>query len=749
MKRFTAPRAGSCRLAPGTLLLALAGALAQGGCTGERGGAPQPESEPTQPPGHARMVAALKGIADRAPEESPLHGDKNLRALRAELERQGPDVDPRTRWDLHRQIGMEELRLGRNDQAIEHMRAAYELLPQVQTRLSEQDITTTIFQLGLTYMRSGETQNCVLHHTTDSCLLPIQGGGVHVDQEGSRRAIAAFTQVLTIAPGHLSSRWLLNIAYMTIGGYPAQVPPAHLIPPETFASEEPFPRFRDIAPRLGLNTFNLSGGVIVDDFDDDDDLDIVTSTFDPAGQLHYFRQEGDGTFTDRTREAGLLGLLGGLNMVQADYDNDGHLDFYVIRGAWLGAAGRYPDSLVRNRGGGVFTDVTFDAGLENEHWPSQTAAWADYDQDGDLDLYVGNESGPTLRSPCLLLRQDGGKFTDVAAQAGVENYRFTKGVVWGDYDGDRWPDLYVSNLGEENRLYRNRGDGTFADVAPQLGVTLPVRSFPVWFWDFNQDGALDLFVSSYCPPLHHVVASYLGVKDDAELACLYQGDGHGGFRDVAREQNLRRLTLPMGSNFGDLDNDGFPDFYLGTGYPGYEGLVPNVMYRNRGGTGFSDVTTAGGFGHLQKGHGVAFADLDGDGDQDVFEQMGGAYPGDKFWDVLFENPGFGNHWLKVKLTGVRTNRSAIGAKLRADIVEDGRERSIHAWVSSGGSFGANPLRRELGLGKATRVKRLEVTWPRTGETQGFTDIAADQAIEIVEGETAYRTLPVKAVQRPR
>jgi hypothetical protein len=139
--------------------------------------------------------------------------------------------------------------------------------------------------------------------------------------------------------------------------------------------------------------------VIVDDFDDDADLDIVTSTIDPAGQLHYFRQEGDGTFTDRTREAGLLGLLGGLNMVQADYDNDGHLDFYVIRGAWLGAAGRYPDSLVRNRGGGVFTDVTFDAGLENEHWPSQTAAWADYDQDGDLDLYVGNESRPDAPLP--------------------------------------------------------------------------------------------------------------------------------------------------------------------------------------------------------------------------------------------------------------------------------------------------------------------------------------------------------------
>ena len=156
----------------------------------------------------------------------------------------------------------------------------------------------------------------------------------------------------------------------------------------------------------------------------------------------------------------------------------------------------------------------------------------------------------------------------------------------------------------------------------------------------------------------------------------------------------------MGANFGDLDNDGWLDFYLGTGYPDYEGLIPNVMYRNRGGTGFADVTTAGGFGHLQKGHGVSFADLDNDGDQDVFEQMGGAYPGDGFADVLFENPGFGNHWIAVKLVGARSNRSAIGARIRVEIVERGH---------SAGRLPLGQQRRELRRQPAAPAHR-----PRSG-----------------------------------
>jgi hypothetical protein len=339
-------------------------------------------------------------------------------------------------------------------------------------------------------MRYAESRNCVAHHTSESCIFPIQGGGVHVEPEGARRAQEFFGAALELAPADswasIKARWLLNVAHMTLGTYPDGVPAAWVIPPETFASDEPFPRFVDVAPRLGLNSFDLAGGAAIEDFDGDEDLDLMTSSSDPSGQLRLWRNNGDGSFTERTREAGLTGLFGGLNVVHADYDGDGFADLLVLRGAWWRARGRHPKSLLRNRGDGTFSDVTFEAGLGDVHYPTQTADWADYDNDGDLDLYIGNESevqgealvdysgtgpAPPLRAPGQLFRNRGdGTFEDVAAQAGVENLRFAKGVSWGDYDGDRWPDLYVSNIGNRNRLYRNRGDGTFEDVAAALDV---------------------------------------------------------------------------------------------------------------------------------------------------------------------------------------------------------------------------------------------------------------------------------------
>jgi hypothetical protein len=241
----------------------------------------------------------------------------------------------------------------------------------------------------------------------------------------------------------------------------------------------------------------------------------------------------------------------------------------------------------------------------------------------------------------------------------------------------------------------------------------------------------------------------MGMGPRGELNRLYRGDGDGGFEEVSTQQNLDKLTLVMGSNYGDLDNDGFPDFYLGTGYMYFEALMPNVMYRNRGGNGFSDVSTSGGFGHLQKGHGAVFADLDNDGDQDVFMEMGGAFPGDAFANALFENPGFDNHWIKLKLVGVESNRAGVGARIRLEITEDGATRTIFKYVNTGGSFGSNPLRREIGLGRASKIEVLEVFWPTTGKTQRFENVAVDQLLEITEGQASYRQLPLKSIAFPR
>ena len=172
---------------------------------------------------------------------------------------------------------------------------------------------------------------------------------------------------------------------------------------------------------------------------------------------------------------------------------------------------------------------------------------------------------------------------------------------------------------------------------------------------------------------------------------------------MTAEVGLDRVVLPMGSNFGDLDNDGFLDIYLGTGRPSFLYLMPNVLFRNDGGRRFEDVTAATGTGHLQKGHGVAFADWDRDGDADIFLEAGGAVPGDRAHNVLFQNPGYGNHWLTVKLVGTRTNRAALGAKIRVDLPGPaGAVASRYRTITAGSSFGGNPLACTVGLGRASR-----------------------------------------------
>ena len=691
---------------------------------------PQPANASSK--SHAAMIRALQNVIQSTPDTNIWVGDAKARLLRSQLQSLPPDAQLSVRGRLKTQLADAELKLGNEAEAIRLLRDCDEKhLPELTAAWPEEKkkglFLFVKFSLGVAYMRLGETQNCCKQNTPDSCIMPIQGAGIHTQEEGSRRAIECFQVVLNNSDEYsvmwLRSRWLLNIAHMTVGDYPNRVPKEYLIPSSQLLAGEPFKKFANVAEQKGVATFSLSGGAVADDFDNDGFIDLVVSDYSPGAQLKFFHNDGDGSFTDRTKDAGLENITGGLNLVQADYDNDGWLDILVLRGAWLGNQGKHPNSLLRNDGvssAAQFTDVTFDSGLADVSFPTQTAAWADFDNDGDLDLFIGNEADrfdqQATAAPCQLFRNNGdGTFVDIAAIAGVTNDRFTKAVVWGDYDGDRFPDLYVSNFLGQNRLFHNNGDGTFHDVAPSLGLTGPHASFPAWFWDFDNDGNLDIYASSWAGEIAALAADALQLQHDAELAALYKGNGRGEFIDVATKVGLTRPTGPMGSNFGDLNGDGFSDFYLGTGEPELMNLMPNVMYLNRGGKRFSDVTMAGGFGHLQKGHAVTFADFDNDGDQDVFEQMGGAFPGDKFYDALYENPGFGNRWLSLRLEGKKTNRSAIGARIRLDIkdADSGQLRTIFRWVNSGGSFGANPLRQDIGLGMADAIKNLEVFWPTT------------------------------------
>lgn len=685
--------------------------------------------------GHAKMVDALKQVQLKSKTENYYLNDSYLKDFEAQLVEF--EVDGMIHADLRLSKGVMIRNLGRTDEALEILIELYEILKEAE----QPQAANISYQVGVTYLRAAENQNCIDNHTSESCLLPIKGKGVHVNKEYATKAMDYFYATLESKPDHIPSIWLLNLSAMAIGSYPEGIPTDFLISPESFESEEPFPKFKNIASGLGLDIMTLCGGSIADDFNGDGFLDIVTSSWNPEATLRIFMNQGDGQFRDATPDAGFKGIFGGLNINQADYDNDGDLDIFVMRGAWLREAGRHPNSLLQNDGQGHFVDVTFNAGLADAHYPTSSAAWADFDNDGDLDLLIGNELYPNQ----LFQNNGDGTFNDIAEQTGLTGDRFTKAVMWGDYDNDRYPDIYFSNLDGPNQLYHNEGNGTFKDVSQETRVTLPLSSFPGWFWDFNNDGALDLFVGAYNAQVEHIALAYLGQPHKTQVDRLFQGDGTGGFKDVTYIQNLGDATHPMGANFGDLDNDGYPDFYLGTGDTSMDAIMPNLMYRNRRGTGFSNVSTSGGFAHLQKGHGISFADLDNDGDQDIFAEMGGAFKGDAYMNALFENPGFSNNWLNVRLVGTTSNRSAIGARIKCTIEEYGTKRDVFSWVNSGGSFGANPLRNEIGLGKATAVEQLEIYWPTSDTTQHFENLDINQFIQVTEGDQHFEMLPLKSV----
>ncbi|MFY9823313.1 MAG: CRTAC1 family protein, partial [Thermoanaerobaculia bacterium] len=387
--------------------------------------------------------------------------------------------------------------------------------------------------------------------------------------------------------------------------------------------------------------------------------------------------------------------------------------------------------------------------------PTQTAAWGDYDNDGWLDLYVGNESTGGREYPCELFHNNhDGTFTNVAASAGVDNVGFVKGVAWGDYNNDGLIDLYLSRFGQRNVLYRNDGkdaNGTwrFTDVTAEAGVGEPLASFATWFFDYDNDGWLDLFVAPFSgfvkESLPSVVATYLGQSPKVEHAKLYHNNGDGTFTDVAHAAGLDRVLLVMGSNFGDLDNDGYLDLYLGTGEPNLTTLIPNRMFRNDRGRTFQDVTTSGGFGHLQKGHGISFADIDNDGDQDIRAVLGGVFQADVYESALFENPGHGNHWITLRLEGVQSNRSAIGARVRVRVRTDQGERSIYVTAGAGGSFGDSSLQQEIGLGQARSLEAVEITWPATRQTQVLRNLTMDGIWKIREGNNQPVAVQAKVI----
>lgn len=279
-------------------------------------------------------------------------------------------------------------------------------------------------------------------------------------------------------------------------------------------------------------------------------------------------------------------------------------------------------------------------------------------------------------------------------------------------------------------------------------------SFGAFFFDYDNDGWEDLIAFGYYMPngVGDVAAEYLGLPNQGSRTKLYHNNHDGTFSDASKEVHLDRILHTMGHNYGDLDNDGWLDFYCGTGDPDFRTLIPNCMFRNAGGKFFQDVTTATGTGHIQKGHGISFADFDDDGDQDVYSALGGAYAGDFARNALFLNPvGSTNRWLKLKLVGTKANRPAVGAHLKVQLNTPNGPRELYRVVSSGGNFGSNPFRQEIGLGDASSIAAVTIRWPGSGTVQTLKSLQMDHSYEVKEGDAnpvQLRLHPVKLEGRP-
>jgi hypothetical protein len=526
-------------------------------------------------------------------------------------------------------------------------------------------------------------------------------------------------------------------------------------------------QFRDIGQRAGLTTVpssspdkrylieTMGGGIALFDCDNDGKLDILVvrdSTIDRylhGGDLMVtlYRQDGDGElhFTDITESAGLTTRGWGMGIAVGDFDNDGLSDVYVT--------GYGHNVLYHNLGGCKFEDVTERAHVSGGGF-SVGAAWADYDRDGHLDLFVSryvhsdihhlpqvgspsfNYKGLPIEIPgtegetSLLFHNRGdGTFEEMSEKAGVSNSekRRGMGVIWGDYDNDGWPDLFVANDMDANYLYRNRHDGTFEDVGMVAGVAVDSSGLELGnmagdFADYDQDGKLDLVVTRF----------------GNQPVSLYRNQSEKGFADTAWDAKIGRPSsapVKWGTGFADFDNDGWPDIFVANGNvsPKADDLPnearyrePVLLFRNKGDRTFEEVAEEAGLnkGTLQSRRGTAFGDINNDGNIDIVVYNVGGPP-----SLFLNETQNSNHRVLFKLIGTKSNRSAIGARV---IVHTSSAMQM-AEVAGGGSYlSCNDQRLHFGLGSDSTIARVEIQWP-SGAKEELRDLAADFLYTIEEG----------------
>ena len=619
-----------------------------------------------------------------------------------------------------------------------------------------------LFWLAMSYMRRAEAQNCLsklidhssyreelvnyqhaYHDYTRLCSLPLTQ--FHDQTESSKIAAKLFETLLdNYDETNRLYQWLLNFCYMTVNAFPQDVPPKYRIQSRFIESfygkgkneveaKYAYLSFEDRAKDLNVNTHDTGRGVAVEDFDKDGYLDIVT-----GGSFHvvrYYKNDRGLEFIDQTEAVGLGGIKQSFVITAADYDNDGWIDIFACR----------PFEhfmLFRNNQDGTFTDVTFSSGLlerkpDNLIAATWIPAWGDVDNDGDLDLFLAQWGFrlPFVKGLMTIPRMDSalfinenGHFVDKTKEYGLEGIledQYYIGSTFGDFDADGYPDLFISSpLRNTSVLLRNISGERF-EKTNLIRSTEP--GFTAAFVDVNHDGRLDIFQGGFGDAKTNTAQTVFGENVDRyqsghSTIHLQTQDGQFEERNDFFAGNMPMST--MGASYGDINNDGSYDFYLGTGNPEGWFVLPNLMYMGElDGTKptgrMTNISMLHGFGTIQKGHGIVFFDFDEDGDQDIYSSLGGMWPGDGWPNQFFvNNSQLENKWVKIRLRGRQTNYFGVGCTIRVTAVNaDGEEIIRYYHMDNKTGFGSAPYLAHIGLLDATHIEEVEVRWPVSKTTK--------------------------------
>jgi tetratricopeptide (TPR) repeat protein len=555
----------------------------------------------------------------------------------------------------------------------------------------------------------------------------------------SSDAVRDGAAALALKPSDDRTRFWLWLAAEKLGGYPPEVP-AELRMEVKAGRHRSAIEFEDVASRIGLDKTSAGRGTAIFDMDGDGHLDVVIAS--AHGGCSVYRNNGDGTFKDVTIGSGLDECINTFAIAVGDYNNDGLDDLYITR---LGFANG-ESVLYRNNGDGTFTDVTKEAGVGC--WaPSFTAQWVDYDCDGFLDLFVASNLGGLFdrKAPNRLFHNNGhGTFTEVTEKAGLRSITPTIGSAWGDYNNDGYPDLFISSGLGRSQLYRNNGDGTFTEVSSEAGVD-EICFASVAFWcDYDNDGWLDLVQFTWAPETDMLQTLMNGeAPAGASPMRIYHNNRDGSFTKKDRELGLDGCWGTMSGNGGDFNNDGYIDFLLGNGDPHMDRTEPAIILENDGKGKYHNVTFAAGLPFTGKGHGSNMADLAGDGRMCLIVASGGAYPGDLLTTNVFRPKSLPGNFLNIRFVGTKSNRNAVGARVKLDA----GGRSQHKLVNGGSGFGYLPYEQHFGLGKVDRVDGLEILWP-SGLKQNLENLPINTTIRVTEGRDGWEEVYRKKAEAP-